>query len=97
MHCGTPRVPRGGWRCATCDHQNGKTKDHSGVCLDKALDFETATKKLEEELETLAQAKHTVAENIAETLSIVYGLNQTVFLEVGLDNDLSDFRQPRVF
>ena len=75
--------------------RRGKKNDPPGVCPDKAQGFETATKNLEEELETLARAKLVVSETIEGTLSIAYDLNQTVFLQFGLDSDVFKFEAAR--
>merc|ERR1719464_543971 len=65
------------------------------ACLDKAQDFEAATKSRGEELKALAQAKKIISETTAGADSIAYGLSQTSFLQLKSGSDLSNFEVVR--
>merc|ERR1712048_1340758 len=65
------------------------------ACLDKAQDYEAATKSREEELKALAQAKKVIVSETAGADSIAYGLSQTSFLQLKSGSDLSNFEAVR--
>ena len=63
--------------------------------LDKAQDYEAATKSHEEELKALAEAKKVIVSEKSEAEGIAYGLSQTSLLQLKSGSDLSNFEAVR--